>query len=151
MSDIPDCFHPIKPGDVGWEAFQYFKHRLRMDCESNEDHWLGRFQHFLQVPYTDSSIQEFLEDCLSHIVREFKSQPKQEIYNRLSKKYGLAEIFKSDTQSAEPYIPNRIKDPGVQCTIVLEYTLRFMLEERCAQRLYNWLTSYIDNKAAVII
>lgn len=86
-------------------------------------------------PYSHEGVKEFLDKCIKRLFPQTDKMSEQEHQELVCKQYGLY------NQNGVSY---RETDTESLLKAAIEFTLRSMLEESCAQRLYQWLTDYID-------
>ena len=117
-------------------GYLYFRQLLDENCSKNKDPWVSRFCAYLSSPYTHKDILQFLEKCIHGLVIDNAAGRESYDYHSLAKQLKLEKIFVGEK------VPMR--DPLLQCCVVLEYTLRLVLEERCSQWLYKWVDIYVN-------
>lgn len=146
-----DQFHPSQPGESGWKAYQYFyKLLLKNEANCGSCSLLARFQGLLKHPYSQGAIRDFLNEALQQLLGSKSSNEQYKNCQAFCNKYELNDIF-SDMSTKEKSASRSClfqkTDPEVQCCAALEYTMRSILFERCAQRLSQWLLAYISSQA----
>lgn len=139
-------FHPEGPGAPGWAAVEYFEELLKRDDAENGDRsQLKKFISLISSRYSHSSIDCFLRESLNILVGIAQDETADAVsikYHKLCEEIQLLDAF-SESNPSGSYT--------TYFTIALEYTMRFILEEQCCQRLYTWVTHYIDCEGRKIL
>lgn len=126
---------PPTPNNISSEALKYFREKLEADCNNNSEPLLEQYKDFLMKPYSHEGINEFLNGGLKQLFPTPKDMSECEYQKMLCTQHGLY------SQNGVSY---RVSYTEALLKAALEFSLRNMLEEECAHRLYGWLTDYID-------
>jgi len=124
LSGLNNPNYPPVPKTISPGALIFFRTKLEEDLKNNPKPLLDQYRSFLMHPYSHEGIREFLDVCLERLF-----QPAE--YECICTEFDL-------------YGDRRAVATEALLKAAIEYTMRDMLEEQCAQRLYKWLTDYID-------